>query len=409
MPRQVRSRFIAGKKSTSPPRLGVGVVEDQPCSHYQILDVAATASTADIRAAYKRRALTTHPDKGGVALDFQKVLDAFQTLSDAARRCVYDQQQPEKQTQRPWRRAHCSLLIFNRKLAELLRRMSAACRRDTILRRLDSTQRTGLEKHMHEEKAKSTGSELCQSEGRNLTGIYRASRTGGYYAKVFLYSLGLQAHARKELADAVNDHIALMKVVEFLRYAYFESNITDRSEPVKMEADLPPGLVASFQVYFYNRHFIGNHHLQLNFKTLTEGLDAWEEMQKAKGTPLFRGNGVTEAYSPEAAMKQWHRVKDAYLQFASGRRHSRAELEEQLLQWEKQNMPARMQRDCTIWRRQQSRIGKLPAILENEVTDAVLLRHVERLLKKQARVACSQQPQEKTLCGRKRTHHELLS
>jgi len=160
---------------------------------------------------------------------------------------------------------------------------------------------------------------ISVSQCKSGAGIYRASRTGGYYAKVFVYSLGLQGYARKDLADAVNDHIGLMRVVDKLKCTYFARNFAERARPDELQADLPPGLVASVQVFFYNRHFIGHRHLQLNFKTLIEGLEAWEVMQKARGSTLFTGNGVTEDYTPAAAMKQWHQIKEAYLHYASGR------------------------------------------------------------------------------------------
>lgn len=43
-----------------------------------------------IRAAFRRRALSTHPDKGGSAAAFQLALQAFETLSDPHGRARYD-------------------------------------------------------------------------------------------------------------------------------------------------------------------------------------------------------------------------------------------------------------------------------------------------------------------------------
>jgi len=302
--------------------------------------------------------------------------------------------------------------MFYQKLGELLRRMSSACRRDTISHRLSTSQRVGLEKHLRDEKAgtcKPTSLELCQSECKSGTGIYRASRTGGYYAKVFVYSLGLQGCARKELADAVNDHIGLIKVIDQLKRGYFEVDVSERMEPSRLDADLPPGLVASVQVFFYNRHFIGHRHLQLNFKSLTQGLAAWDVMQKAKGPTLFTGNGVTNAYTPEAAMKQWQRVKEAYLHYASGRRSSRAHIEEQLLTWEREQLPIRIQRECKLWQRQQEQTVKACRPLDNETHDSGLLRCVERLLRQHSRMSCSLELVTKPKCTRrKRMYHELL-
>ncbi|KAI1172551.1 DnaJ-domain-containing protein [Nemania sp. FL0916] len=71
-----------------------------PPDYYRILDVSETATTQQIRNAYKRAALKTHPDR--VAADsperasrtrkFQLVNDAYYTLSDPTRRREYDAQ-----------------------------------------------------------------------------------------------------------------------------------------------------------------------------------------------------------------------------------------------------------------------------------------------------------------------------
>jgi len=204
-----------------------------------------------------------------------------------------------------------------------------------------------------------------------------------------------------------------MKVANQLRTAYFAPSVAERTQPSKLQADLTPGLVASVQVYFYNRHFIGHRHLQLNFKTLTKGLQAWEVMQAAKGVAMFTGNGVTDAYSPEAASQQWQRIKEAYLCFASGRRSTRAEIEEQLTSWEKQQLPIRLQRECKLWRQKQKLEASKP-LLNNEPSDVALTRSLDSLLRQEPDPSlCSSKPLVKPvvvrlLCGRKRRHDELI-
>ncbi|EOO04370.1 putative dnaj domain-containing protein [Phaeoacremonium minimum UCRPA7] len=71
-----------------------------PPNYYAILEVVESASTQQIRDAYKKAALKTHPDR--VPADsperpartrkFQLVNDAYFTLSDATRRREYDSQ-----------------------------------------------------------------------------------------------------------------------------------------------------------------------------------------------------------------------------------------------------------------------------------------------------------------------------
>lgn len=420
MPRPAKLRSVGGKRCSRTMCSDIRVSQGQESTHYEALGVPSTASTAEIHMAYKRRALTTHPDKGGTAEEFQRVSEAFQVLSDTASRERYDQQEildcqgnpPSSRGVSCPRRAQGNVHAFYEKLAQLLQRMSSSCRRDIIMQRLSSSLRAGLEKHMQDEKAKTcssaSSSELCPVEMRCGTGIYRASRAGGYYAKVFVASMGLQGCTHKQLADAVSDHVALMKVVENLRHSYFELDKDHRAVPSNLQATLPPGLVTSVQVFFYNRHFIGHRHLQLNFKTLTEGLEAWEAMQKAKGPTLFTGNGVTDAYSPDSARQQWQSVKEAYLHYASGRRSSRAEIEQQLALWEKDQMPIRVQREFRIWQRQTQKKMRAQPSVENESGDQSLKRSLDRLLRQQAKLVEAPEFAEEQRTMLKRKQNEPL-
>ncbi len=62
---------------------------------YLVLGVDARASQAEIRAAYRSWAWRLHPDRSGEAdahLLFQRVNDAYATLSDPHRRAAYDRE-----------------------------------------------------------------------------------------------------------------------------------------------------------------------------------------------------------------------------------------------------------------------------------------------------------------------------
>ncbi|KAI1372679.1 DnaJ-domain-containing protein [Hypoxylon crocopeplum] len=71
-----------------------------PPNYYSILEISDTATTQQIRDAYKRAALKTHPDRVSVdsperatrTRKFQLVNDAYYTLSDPSRRREYDAQ-----------------------------------------------------------------------------------------------------------------------------------------------------------------------------------------------------------------------------------------------------------------------------------------------------------------------------
>lgn len=57
---------------------------------YTVLGVDRKANADEIRKAYKRRSLETHPDRGGTKEEFQAVNEANAVLSDPAKRVEYD-------------------------------------------------------------------------------------------------------------------------------------------------------------------------------------------------------------------------------------------------------------------------------------------------------------------------------
>ena len=69
-------------------------------SLYDVLQLDSAASAAEIRSAYRRAALLSHPDKGGTSEGFNKVSFAFDVLSNVATRAQYDQQRSKSQAAR---------------------------------------------------------------------------------------------------------------------------------------------------------------------------------------------------------------------------------------------------------------------------------------------------------------------
>lgn len=57
---------------------------------YDLLDVSPDASDADLKKAYRKKALRLHPDKGGDPELFKEVTHAYEVLSDSQRRGLYD-------------------------------------------------------------------------------------------------------------------------------------------------------------------------------------------------------------------------------------------------------------------------------------------------------------------------------
>jgi len=62
--------------------------------HYTILGVNRTDDVDTIKKAYRKLAMTHHPDRGGDQTKFQEIQAAYDTLSDPDKRAAYDNPQP---------------------------------------------------------------------------------------------------------------------------------------------------------------------------------------------------------------------------------------------------------------------------------------------------------------------------
>ena len=69
--------------------------------YYNTLGVDKNASQDDIKKAYRRLAAQHHPDRGGNTATFQKIQEAYDTLSDPAKRKQYDNPNPFQNGQGP--------------------------------------------------------------------------------------------------------------------------------------------------------------------------------------------------------------------------------------------------------------------------------------------------------------------
>ncbi|KPA86305.1 putative mitochondrial chaperone protein DNAj [Leptomonas pyrrhocoris] len=66
--------------------------------YYKILGVDRNAELKDIKKAYRKRALETHPDQGGNKEEFAEVAEAYEVLSSPDKKKVYDQYGSEAAT-----------------------------------------------------------------------------------------------------------------------------------------------------------------------------------------------------------------------------------------------------------------------------------------------------------------------
>lgn len=74
----------------------------QQADPYVVLGVARGSDAKAIRYAYRRKSRTLHPDKGGDAVSFQKLSDAYSILSDPILQRQYDRQFDDAKNNATW-------------------------------------------------------------------------------------------------------------------------------------------------------------------------------------------------------------------------------------------------------------------------------------------------------------------
>jgi len=228
--------------------------------------------------------------------------------------------------------------------------MSSAARREAIQNSMKQDQRLALEAYVVAAKRREQGNMLKRSrkaplyaicdvahrsaageEARRnagLIGICKSSAGGqmyGYYAKVGFENLIFWGWIHRELGEALQDHIILLKLLDKIRCSKdigFVSKIHSAVASVLAEEGLSESnVLRSVTVRFSAQHWIGSG-LSIHFSHLDKALDAWQKLAVARGVPLFRGGHTTAAYTPERAAQQWQRLRQVFveLQTEVGRR-----------------------------------------------------------------------------------------
>lgn len=195
------------------------------------------ATAGEIRTAYRRRALATHPDKGGDAQEFIRVSAAFEVLGDVATRAAYDRElersgsadgraarKPESSNARPSNGRADSECTADVRLAQvrLLATSSQKRKRDLSKHQLSTLQ--GLFALLSQKKA-ARGASAKPKEGaptqtRQGASLLPNSPTlcnvkclrrdkSGYTVRVSWASLTVSTGYTQSLAQAVDWHIAL--------------------------------------------------------------------------------------------------------------------------------------------------------------------------------------------------------
>jgi DnaJ-class molecular chaperone len=80
---------------------------------YEVLGVSDDASPAQVKAAFRRKAMSSHPDAGGDAEAFQRLKSAYDVLADAEARRHYDEtgETPDDQAANPEEEGRFRMLL----------------------------------------------------------------------------------------------------------------------------------------------------------------------------------------------------------------------------------------------------------------------------------------------------------
>jgi len=233
------------QRNDDAPEMGREADEKSPLSvdHYSILGIQKDASMNEVHAAYKKRALDSHPDKpGGSNEAFLKVRDAFEVLSKISTRERYDATHATKSTTASKRRYEAATVGAS-KTADLCKNIVAAL----LLKRLDKEILGTIDrkvlisveevlKQIRTSQNTNASQVAPQKDGSGL----RQEKNGDWTVSISWKSFRMEALKIKDLGVATTLHSAMVKAREVAleRIEKHKTRFSSRSAD-KMEEEPP--------------------------------------------------------------------------------------------------------------------------------------------------------------------------
>jgi|Transcript_49903 hypothetical protein len=227
---------------------------------YAILRISPVANIATIRAAYRRAALSSHPDKGGSKELFHLVTLAFETLVNKQSREVYDSlhslrgaerrpkdksscERPAKHRQRCFgtvrARSNSAFLHKKTKTIGKLRcvlQSMVACQRREAISDMDPCVRQALSRHMKQQQQPAMNNRKTKTDqfGQDANAYTPKSGAAGvhkfgrlYRAYVAVANMEIYSRLQSNVEEAIEDHVILTQVRDVIVVAMLERRSDD--------------------------------------------------------------------------------------------------------------------------------------------------------------------------------------
>lgn len=263
--------------------------------HYDVLQLRRSANAAEVREGFRRKALATHPDKGGRPEDFRAVVTAFEVLSDGARRAEYDKSllrsgntdglvAPEVLAARQAKEApmfesgvqdqYYELQAARRAQRDAIIRLTSTvlARRQAFLKTLNSSMLQGMAQWLTASATRSmqlpsdgaiAGSSASHGKGSTVLAGIHADPSGRYAVEIHWLGMKFRTFKTWSLAEAIDWHITLtqLKATAMARFRARADDEEDEETSIPLtEDELALGYQASptMRLSFMSQHNMGS-------------------------------------------------------------------------------------------------------------------------------------------------------